>query len=257
MTEIHATALVDSDARIGDHVIISPFAIVEGDVVIGDHTWVGPHVLIASGARIGKGCKIHKGAVISTIPQDLKFKGEKTTLEIGDETVVREYCTLNRGTRERWVTKIGKNCLLMAYVHVAHDCILGDNVILANAVNMAGHVLIEDYAGIGGMTPVHQFVRIGRHAFIGGGFRVPKDIPPYILAAGEPLQFAGVNSVGLRRRGFSSEQIGKIQRVYKLMYRQNFNVSQALTRIKEEFPLKDEVKVIVDFFETSDRGVLK
>ena len=257
MADIHKTALVNPKAELGEGVVVSPFSIIEKNVTIGDGTWIGPHVLVASGARIGKACKIHQGAVVCSIPQDLKFEGEETTLEIGDETVVREYCTLNRGTKDHWKTEIGKRCLLMAYAHVAHDCILGDNVIIANAVNMAGHVTIENFAGIGGMTPVHQFCRVGQHSFIGGGYRIVKDIPPYILAGAEPLKFGGVNSIGLRRRGFSDETILGIQRVYKIIYRKKLNVTQALTRIKDEFEIVDEIKTIVDFFETSERGVLR
>ncbi len=257
MTDIHPTAVVHSGAELGNEVQISPFAVVENNVVIGDGTTVGPHALIASGSRIGKQCKIHNGAVVGTIPQDLKFSGEETTLEIGDNTVVREFCTLNRGTKDRWKTTIGSNCLLMAYVHVAHDCQIGNNVILANAVNMAGHVEIQDFVGIGGMVPIHQFVRIGRYAFVGGGFRVPKDVPPFILVAGDPMKYMGVNRVGLRRRGFSSETIDELRRVYKIIYRSDLNVSQALTRIKEEFPLEGVVKEVVDFIESSERGIVK
>ncbi len=257
MPVIHPTAIVDPRAELGENVEIGPYAVIEENVVIGDGTWIGPHVLVARGARIGRNCKIHKGAVLGTEPQDLKFEGEETTLEIGDNTVIREFCTLNRGTKDRWKTRIGSNCLLMAYVHVAHDCILGDNLILANAVNMGGHVVIGDYAGIGGMVPIHQFVRIGRHAFIGGGYRVPKDVPPFILAAGEPLRYAGVNRVGLRRRGFSSESIDRIRDVYRIIYQSNLNVSQALMRIKDEFPLEGEVKEVVEFIETSERGIVK
>ena len=257
MATIHATAVVDPKAELAGDVVIGPYAIVEENVVIGEGTEVGPHALVAYGSRIGKRCKIHKGAVVGTIPQDLKFAGEETTLEVGDGTVIREFCTLNRGTSDRWKTEVGSNCLLMAYVHVAHDCVIGNNVILANAVNMAGHVVIGDYVGIGGMVPIHQFVRIGRHAFVGGGYRVPKDVPPFILVAGEPLKFAGINRVGLRRRGFSSETIDLLRRVYKLIYRSDLNVSQAITRIKEEFPLEGVVKEVVDFIESSERGIVK
>ena len=257
MTDIHPTAVVDPEAELGEDVVIGPYSVVEANVVIGDGTQVGPHALIASGSRIGRKCSIHKGAVVGTIPQDLKFAGEETTLEIGDGTTIREFCTLNRGTKDRMKTTIGANCLLMAYVHVAHDCILGDNVILANAVNMAGHVVIGDYVGIGGMVPIHQFVRIGRYAFVGGGYRVPKDVPPFVLVAGEPLQFAGINRVGLRRRGFSSETIDQLRRVYRIIYRSNLNVSQAITRIREEFPVEGVIKEVVDFIESSERGIVR
>lgn len=256
MRDIHKSAIVNSKAELGENVVVAPFTIVEEDVVIEDGSWIGSNVYIANGTRIGKNCKVFKGVVLGTDPQDLKYAGEKTTLEIGDETVIREYCTLNRGTKDRLKTEVGTNCLLMTYVHVAHDCHLGNNVILANAINMAGHVAIEDFVGIGGMTPIHQFVRIGQHAYVGGGYRIPKDVPPYILAAREPLQFAGVNSIGLKRRGFSGEQIQKIQRVYKIIYRNKLNVTQAITRIKEEYAIEGEVKQIVDFYESSERGVL-
>jgi len=256
LIDINKTAIVDPKAKLGKKVVISPFSIIEEDVVIGDDSWIGPNVFIANGTRIGKNCKVFQGAVLGTAPQDLKFGGEKTTLEIGDKTVIREYCTLNRGTKDRLRTEVGENCLLMSYVHVAHDCHLGNNVILANAINMAGHVTIEDFVGIGGMSPIHQFVRIGQHAYIGGGYRIVKDVPPYILAAREPLQFAGINGIGLKRRGFSSEQIQKIQRVYKIVYRNKLNITQAMTRIKEEYKLEGEVKQIVDFYESSERGVL-
>ena len=257
MADIHPSAIVDKNAELHDTVQVGPFSIIEGDVVIDAGTTIASNTLLASGTRIGKNCRIFNGAVLATVPQDLKFKNEKTTLEIGDNTTVREFCTLNRGTTHSYKTVIGSNCLLMSYVHVAHDCRLGDNVILANAVNMAGHVQIQDFVGIGGMDPIHQFVRIGRHAFVGGGLRVDRDVPPYILAAGDPLTYAGLNSVGLRRRGFDSELLMQMKRVYKLIYRSNLNVTQALTRIKEEFELVPEIKNIVDFIESSERGIIK
>ena len=257
MADIHPSAIVDKNAELHDTVQVGPFSIIEGDVVIDAGTTIASNTLLASGTRIGKNCRIFNGAVLATVPQDLKFKNEKTTLEIGDNTTVREFCTLNRGTTHSYKTVIGSNCLLMSYVHVAHDCRLGDNVILANAVNMAGHVQIQDFVGIGGMDPIHQFVRIGRHAFVGGGLRVDRDVPPYILAAGDPLTYAGLNSVGLRRRGFDSELLMQMKRVYKLIYRSNLNVTQALTRINEEFELVPEIKNIVDFIESSERGIIK
>lgn len=176
---------------------------------------------------------------------------------IGDETTVREFCTLNRGSSHRFKTVIGSNTLLMAYVHVAHDCIIGNNVILANAINMAGHVTIEDFAGVGGMTPIHQFVRIGKHVFIGGGLRVPKDVPPFILAAGEPLNFAGLNRVGLTRRGFSAELLTELKKAYHFIYRSNLNTTQALNEIRNTMNLSPEIKYIIDFIETSERGIIK
>lgn len=257
MANIHATAIVNKKADIDSSVIVGPFSIIEEDVIVAEGTVIASNVLLDNGTRIGKKCKIFKGAVLSTDPQDLKYKGEKTTLEIGDNTVIREYCTLNRGTTHSYKTSIGNNCLLMAYVHVAHDCHIGNNVILANAVNMAGHVTIDDFASIGGMDPIHQFVRVGRQVFVGGGYRVDKDVPPYILAAGDPLTYAGLNVVGLTRRGFSQETLSHIKKAYKLIYRSKLNVSQALTRIEEELEMTPEIKYIVDFIRTSERGIIK
>ena len=257
MTNIHPTAIVDPKAELGDVVTVGPYAIIQGDVIIGENTKIDSHVLMHSGTRMGKKCCVFKGAVVGADPQDLKYDGEKTTLEIGDEVTIREFCTLNRGSAHRFKTEIGSNCLLMAYVHVAHDCIIGDNVIIANAVNMGGHVTIESYAAIGGMSPIHQFVKIGCHAFIGGGWRVNKDVPPYILAAGEPIQFAGINRVGLLRRGFSSETLQEIRRAYKLVYRSGLNVTQAVQKIKEVEELIPEVEKIVNFIEASERGLIK
>jgi len=257
LAKIHSTAIVDVKAELGSGVTVGPYTVIQGDVTIGENTEIGSHVYIHSGTRMGKKCRVFKGAVVGTDPQDLKYAGEKTTLEIGDETTVREFCTLNRGSSHRFKTEIGSRCLLMAYVHVAHDCIIGDNVILANAINMAGHVTIESFAAIGGMSPIHQFVRIGCHAFIGGGLRVNKDVPPYILAAGEPIQYAGINRVGLTRKGFSSETLNEIRRAYKLVYRSGLNVTQAVQKLKGEDALIPEVQRIVDFIESSDRGIIK
>ncbi len=256
MTDIHPTALVDPQARIGDNVQIGAFAIVEGDVAISEGTTIGPHTLIANGARIGKNCRIHNGAVVATLPQDLKFGGEATLFEIGDNTTIREFATLNRGTAAHGKSSIGKNCLLMAYTHVAHDCTVGDNVIMSNGVQLGGHVTIEDWAIIGGMTPVHQFCHVGQHCMIGGGFRVIQDVPPYILASEEPLRFCGLNSIGLRRRGFSSETLLQLKRAYRLLYRSDLNVSQAVERIKAEFELTPEIANILRFIESADRGIL-
>ncbi len=256
LTEIHPLAIVDKKAEIGDNVAIGAFCIVEQDVVIGDNTIIDSHTLIANGARIGKNCHIHKGAVVATIPQDLKFGGEESLFEIGDNTTVREFCTLNRGTHESGKSVVGKNCLLMAYTHVAHDTYIDDNVIIANGVQIAGHVHIENWVVIGGMTPVHQFCKIGQHAMVGGAYRVIKDIPPYILASGEPLRFAGLNSVGLRRHGFEPEVRQKIKHAYKLLYRSNLNTSQAVKQIKNEMELIPEVQNILNFIEHSERGLI-
>jgi len=257
VTQIHPTALVNPQAQIGSDVVIGPYAIVEGDVVIDDSTHIGPQVYIADGARIGKQCSIHKGAVVATLPQDLKFGGEKTLFEIGDRTVVREFCTLNRGTLAHGKSSIGSDCLLMAYAHVAHDCTIGDHVIMANGVQLGGHVTVEDWAIIGGMSPVHQFCTVGQHCMIGGGFRVIQDVPPYILASEEPLRFCGLNSVGLKRRGFSEETTLLLKRTYRLLYRSGLNVSQAMARIREQVPLIPEVVNVLTFIERSQRGILR
>jgi len=256
-TFIDPRAVVSPNAQIGENVKIGPFTVIEDNVIIGDGTIVGPNVFIGSGTRIGKNCKIFHGASVGSIPQDLKFKGEETTLEIGDNTVIREFCTLNRGTSHSGKTVIGSNCLLMAYVHVAHDCVVGNNVIMANAVNLGGHVVVEDYVVIGGLVPVHQFVRIGQHSIVGGGWRVPKDVPPYIMAAREPLRFEGLNIVGLKRRNFPKEVIEKIEHAYRIIYQSNLNVSQALEKLKSEADLIPEVQNIINFIEKSQRGIIR
>ncbi|MBN2413768.1 acyl-ACP--UDP-N-acetylglucosamine O-acyltransferase [candidate division KSB1 bacterium] len=256
LTNIHPTAIIDKKAQIGNNVTIGAFSLVEGDVVIGNNTEIGSHVHIFNGARIGNNCKIHKGAVVSSDPQDLKFGGEATLFEIGDDTTIREFCTLNRGTKEHMKSVVGSNCLLMAYVHVAHDCIIGDNVIMANAVQLGGHVEVEEYAIIGGMSPVHQFCHIGRHCMIGGHFRAVQDVPPYITASGEPLKYSGLNSIGLRRRGFKPETVLTLKRTYNLLYRSKLNVSQAVERIKSDIELIPEVQHVLDFIERSNRGLI-
>lgn len=257
MTNIHPTAIVDAKAQIGADVSIGPYAIVQDDVVIGDGCQIAAYVFIHAGTRLGNNCRIFSGAVLGTDPQDLKYAGEKTILEIGEATTIREYCTVNRGSGHRLKTVVGARTLLMAYVHVAHDCIIGNNVILANAVNMAGHVTIEDFASVGGMTPIHQFVRIGKHAFVGGGLRVSKDVPPYILAADEPLTYEGINRVGLSRRGFSPATMLKLRQAYKLLYRSGLNVSQALSEIERTMELIPEIQYIIDFIRASERGIIK
>lgn len=253
---IHPTAVVHPSAKIDDGVEIGPYAVVEENVVIGSGTKIAGHALIARGTRLGRDCRVHYSAVVGSIPQDLKFEGEETTLEVGDRTVIREFCTLNRGTKASWKTVIGSDCLLMAYAHVAHDCIIGDRSVLANGVQLGGHVVIEHDAGIGGWTPAHQFTRVGQYAFVGGGYRIVKDVPPFVLASGEPLRFYGLNLVGLRRRGFSPERIATIKRAYKLIYRSGLNVSQALKRIPEEMEINDDVRAIIEFIERSERGII-
>lgn len=248
---------IHKDARIAEGVHIDPFTCIHGDVEIGEGTWIGSNVTIMDGARIGKNCRIFPGAVISAIPQDLKFAGEVTTAEIGDNTTIRECATVNRGTSDRMKTVVGSNVNIMAYAHVAHDCIVGDNVILGNAVNMAGHVVVGAYAIISGMTAVHQFVNIGAHSMISGGSLVRKDVPPYIKAAREPLSYAGVNSIGLRRRGFSNEVIYSIQDMYRLIYQAGLIVSRALEKIETEMEDTPERALILQFIRESKRGIIR
>ena len=257
MTQIHSTALIDANAKIGDQVVIGPYSIVEGDVIIADGCQIGPQVYIADGSRIGKNCKIHKGTVVATLPQDLKFGGEKTLFEIGDETVVREFCTLNRGTKAHGKSSIGSHCLLMAYSHVAHDCTVGDHVIMANCVQLGGHVTVEDWAIIGGMSAVHQFCHVGQHCMVGAHFRVVQDVPPYIMASEEPLRYCGLNSIGLQRRGFSEQTTLLLKRAYRLLYRSGLNVTQAVAQIKEQVELIPEVQNVLDFIAASERGIIR
>lgn len=257
MPKIHPTALVDKKAELADDVEVGSFSIVEGDVRIDSGSRIHSHVLVAEGARIGRNCMMHHGAVISTQPQDLKFEGEKTTLEIGDNTVIREYADLNRGTVDRGKTVIGQQVFIMAYSHVAHDCLIGNHVILANGVQLAGHVTVEDHVILGGLVPVHQFCTIGRHAFVGGGYRVAQDVPPYVLAAGEPLGFKGLNITGLKRRGFEKDAIRALHRLYRLLYQSKMNRSQALQAIQSEVPSIPEVKIVLDFIEKSERGIIR
>ncbi len=255
--DIHPTAIVDPQAELDEDVSIGPYSIINSDVKIDKGTQIGSHVLIDSGTIIGKNCRIHKGAVLGTPPQDLKFGGEKTYLKIGDNTIIREYATLNRGTEWRGGTIIGKNCFIMIYAHVAHDCLIGDNVILANSVNLAGHVEIGDYVIIGGVVPVHQFVKIGSHSIIGGGFRVQKDVCPFMMVAGYPLKTVGLNLVGLKRRGFPEKTIHILKQAYKIIFRSKLNTSEAVEKIKNEMELIPEVKEILDFIQKSERGIIK
>ena len=254
---ISPLASVHPNAKIGSNVTVDPFTMIHDDVVIGDNTWIGSNVTIMSGARIGSRCRIFPGSVLSAIPQDLKFEGERTTAEIGDGCTVREFVTVNRGTKASGKTFIGKNCLLMAYAHVAHDCMIGDNVILANGVNLAGHVEIEDNAILEGIVAVQQFVRIGEHAFITGGSLVRKNVPPYVKAAREPLSYAGINSIGLRRRRFSDETIRNIEDTYRILYVRENNVSKALGMIQREIPATPERDKIIDFIINSPKGIMK
>lgn len=252
---VHATAVVDASAQLADDVSVGPFAVIGPDVVIGPRSRIGPHVFVERNTTIGADCRIHAGAVLGSDPQDLKFDGEHTRLTIGDDTVIREYATLNRGTAARGRTQIGSHCLLMAYSHVAHDCVLGDHVILSNSVNMGGHVEIGDWAIVGGLTAIHQFVRIGAHAFVGGAGRVQKDVPPYVKAAGSPLALYGLNSVGLQRRGFSDSTRAELKKAYRLLFNSSYNVSQALERARAELDVTPEVDALLSFVASSERGV--
>ncbi|MES2592110.1 MAG: acyl-ACP--UDP-N-acetylglucosamine O-acyltransferase [Bacteroidota bacterium] len=248
---------IHPEAKIGKNVIVEPFSTIYENVEIGDGTWIGPNVTIFQGARIGKNCKIFPGAVIAAIPQDLKFKGEVTTVEIGDNTTIRECVTINRGTTDKMKTAIGSNCLLMAYVHVAHDCIIGNNIIIANSVNLAGHVTIEDYSILEGLVAIQQFVKIGAHAFITGGSLVRKNVPPFTKAAREPLQYVGINSVGLRRRGYSNERILEIEDIYRTLYVKGHNVTNALAIIEQESPASPEKEQILNFIQESKNGIMR
>ncbi len=253
---IHPTALVEEGAELGVGVEIGPFAFVERDVVLGDRVRIGPHSHVAAGSRLAEDVVIFTGAAVGNIPQDLKYAGEESTLEIGPRTIVREFCTLHRGTEERRTTVIGADCLLMAYVHVAHDCVVGDHCILANAVQVGGHVTLGDHVIIGGSTPVHQFCQVGDHAMVGGGFRIVQDVPPFIRAAGEPLRPSGVNSIGLKRRGYSDEAIINLKKAYRLLFRSGLTRTNALKRIRDELPDSPEIETLTSFIERSERGLI-
>jgi UDP-N-acetylglucosamine acyltransferase len=256
-TNSNNNCFVHPDATIGPDVNIGPFTYIDKDVEIGEGTWIGPSVTIFEGARIGKHCRIFPGAVIAGVPQDLKFKGEKTTAEIGDHTTIREYVTVNRGTSYANKTKVGSNCLLMAYAHVAHDCAIGNHVILANNVNLAGHVEIGDWAILEGLVAVQQFIKIGKHSFIAGGSLVRKHVPPYVKAAREPLSYAGVNSIGLRRRHFNTEQINEIQEIYRIIFVKGYSTSHALEIIEDSLEPTEERESILDFIRSADPGIMR
>jgi UDP-N-acetylglucosamine acyltransferase len=253
----HPLANVHPEAKIGNNVIIEPFATVHRDVSIDDGSWIGPGAVIWDGARLGKNVKVYPGASVSSVPQDLKFAGEKTETFIGDNTVIREAVTISRGTTDKMKTQIGKNCLLMAYVHVAHDCLIGDHCILVNAVQVAGHVTIDDWAIIGGASALHQFVKVGAHVMVSGGSLVRKDVPPFTKAAREPLAYAGINTVGLRRRGFSAEKITEIQEIYRYVFLKGLNNSKALELVEKHVAPSTERDYIVNFIKGSDRGIMK
>ena len=248
---------VHPGAKIAKSVVINPFVTIENNVTIGNGTWIGSNVTIMEGARIGENCKIFPGAVISAIPQDLKFQGEDTTVVIEENTTIRECVTINRGTIASGKTKIGKNCLLMAYSHVAHDCIINNNCIIANGVALAGHVKIDEHAIVGGNSAVHQFVTIGKHSMISGGSLVRKDIPPFVKAAREPLSYIGINSIGLRRRGYNEEKITEIQDIYRILFQKNNNTTQAVLKMEAELKPTKERDEIISFIQNSGRGIMK
>lgn len=250
-------AYIHPEAKIAQNVVVEPFVTIHKDVEIGEGTWIGSNAVIMEGARIGRNCKIFPGAVVSSVPQDLKFAGEVTTTHIGDNTVIREFVTVSRGTIDKMKTVIGNNCLVMAYAHVAHDCTVGNSCIIGNAVQMAGHVEIGDYAILSATSAVHQFVKIGVHAFISGGSHVLKDVPPFVKAAREPLSYAGINSVGMRRRGLGSEQINEIQQIYRILFMSGLNNSQALDTIELELPPSRERDEVTNFLRNSGRGIIR
>ena len=244
-------------AKIAKNVTIDAFTTINEDVEIGQGSWIGSNVTIMNGARIGKNCRIFPGAVISATPQDLKFGGEKSIVTIGDNTTIREFATINRATNYSGLTSIGKNCLIMAYVHVAHDCHISDNVILVNSVQLGGHVEIGEHAIIGGISAIHQFVKIGSYCMISGGSLVRKDVPPFIKVAKEPLTFIGINSIGLNRKGFSEETILEIQNMYRHIFQSNLNYSQAINKIEQEYKSSKARDSIIQFFRQSERGIIK
>lgn len=254
---ISPLASIHPNAQIGEGVTIEPFAMIHDNVTIGNGTHIMSNAVIMPFSRIGQGCKIFPGAIIGSVPQDLKFVGEHTTAEIGDFSTIREYVTINRGTKDKFKTVIGKHCLLMAYAHVAHDCMLGDHVILANAVQLAGHVEVGDYAIIGGLAGAHQFTRIGAHTYIAGHTVIRKDVPPYVKAAREPMSYMGLNIVGLHRRSFSQEKIDAISQIYHLLFVGNHSMTTAIEKIKAEVPDGEVKEEILQFVHASKTGVIK
>ncbi|MFT4684741.1 MAG: UDP-N-acetylglucosamine acyltransferase [Urechidicola sp.] len=250
-------AYIHPRAKIARNVVVEPFTTIHSNVKIGSGTWIGSNVTIMEGARIGKNCRIFPGAVISAIPQDLKFEGEDSLTIIGNDVTIRECVTINRGTSASGKTVIGDNCLLMATSHIAHDCVVGDNSIIVNGVALGGHVIIGKHAVIGGLSAIHQFIHIGDYAMVSGGSLVRKDVPPYTKAAKEPLSYVGINSVGLRRKGFSTEKIREIQNIYRVLYQKNYNTSQALGILEAEFEATNERDDVIVFIRNSQRGIMK
>lgn len=258
MSKIHPTAIIDEKAKIGNNVEIGPYAYIQGDVEIGNDCMIGPSACVYDGARIGNNVKIFQGASVSNLPQDLKFEPDfKSYFYIDDNTTIREFVTLHRGTEDKVESRIGKNCLLMAYAHVAHDCYIGDNCILANSVQVGGHATLEDWVIIGGATPIHQFIKIGQHAMVGGGYRVIADVPPFVLTSGEPLRYAGLNIIGLRRRGFDNETIFRLKDAYKLLFLSGKNLSEGKKDVIEKYGKDEYVNKIITFLEKSTRGIIK
>ncbi len=247
---------IHPDAKIGKNVVIEPFVTIEKEVVIGDGCWIGSGAVIKDYTTLGNNCRVFHGAVIGAIPQDLKFKGEQTFVHIGDNTTIREYATINRGTAAKGGTSIGSNCLLMAYSHIAHDCRLQNNIIIGNLSQLAGEVDIDDFAIVSGGSLVHQFSHIGAHVMIQGGSHISKDVPPYVMAGREPLAFCGLNLVGLRRRSFSNETINAIHEVYRILYQGNMNISQSLAYVAENLPSSTERDYIIRFVKESTRGII-
>ena len=250
-------AYIHPGAKIATNVVVEPFTTIHNNVIIGSGTWIGSNVTIMEGARIGKNCRIFPGAVISAIPQDLKFDGEDSLAVIGDNTTIRECVTVNRGTKALGKTQIGDDCLIMATSHIAHDCIIGNNCILANGSVIAGHVTVGDFAILSGLVAVHQFIHIGEHAMVSGGSLVRKDVPPFAEAGKEPLSYIGINSIGLRRRGFTTEKIREIQNIFRLLYQKNYNTTQAVEIIEAEMEATSERDQIILFIKNSQRGIMK
>jgi UDP-N-acetylglucosamine acyltransferase len=257
LTSIHPTAAVEPGAELDDGVVVGPYCRIAPGARIGAGTRLDPYVIIGAGTSIGSACHVYSFSVLGSPPQDVKFEGKRSYVVVGDRNVLREYVTINRATNEEGRTVVGNDNFLMAYVHVAHNCVVGDNVVLANAVNMAGHVVVEDYAFVGGVTPIHQFVRIGRHSIIGGGCRVPKDVPPFVKAAGNPLRCFGLNSLGLRRRGFGSETELILKKAYRILFRSGLNTRQALEMIEAELEPTREIRQLVQFIRESSRGIIR
>jgi UDP-N-acetylglucosamine acyltransferase len=257
MQMIQGLSFIDDNAKLAANVVVEPFTVIHKNVEIGEGTWIGSNVTIFEGTKIGQNCRIFPGAVIGAVPQDLKFDGENTTVTIGDNTTIRECVTINRGTKDKHTTSVGNNCLLMAYTHIAHDCEVGNNVVIANGVQMAGHVTVEDNARIGGLSALHQFVKVGRHVMIEGGSMVSKDVPPFIKAGRYPLAYEGLNSIGLRRSGFSADKINELQHIYRILFVHNRNITKGRGIVEAEMNPSPERDEILQFLDESERGVLK